>query len=702
MKSLSKITLFAALTAVTATACQKEDSSIDTPSGKLVKMTFTAGNPEFKPEVRTEIDGLTPYWSVGDQIGISTDGTKSNYPFTNDATERAATTTFSGNANISSTIYAYYPFTANGIDKVGDNTGAKVDLPANQTPTASSFDGKADILVSKPLTLDSEGQQVANLEFRRLSAIVKVVLKDQSTGAKLADQHVSSLSITTDGDNTLAGRVVVDLLNYTMYAPYYNGSNTVTATYTTNTEYVINGVSGTYLSVYPRLLAAGSKLVVEAATEGYVIKKEIVLSNEIDLETGKITTLNVNLSDEHITAAATGLSLPFTDDFSDLTGNGSAANILSRKDKNGNDLYSAANSYVYQYNSPHGLRMSSSDNSGYIVTSELDLSAPFSVLISAKVWPKDTSGIKVTAGESAAITTADLTEEFKSYLLKFDAQNSKTKIRIEPSAAKERIIIESIQIVPGHDITLPPVLKITSETTLSVPAKSTIKTINYTVENPTNGVSVVASSDVSWLNSFVYNVDGVSFTIDANQGEERSGTITLSYEGAEAQTVSVTQTKPGAVMWETETFENYTVPSATSYGSSGTFNGVTTGTPQWSYNGCGNPNQANTDKTALANAGVVVINDKYAAIGKNGSMSVTIPGGITALKFNALTSSKGSATVTITANGATAASITIPGNSKSAFEIPTIDCQGYDATITIKQNNQNRTTIGDITWQPAN
>ena len=227
------------------------------------------------------------------------------------------------------------------------------------------------------------------------------------------------------------------------------------------------------------MLAAGSKLVVEAATEGYVIKKEIVLSNEIDLETGKITTLNVNLSDEHITAAATGLSLPFTDDFSDLTGN-SATNILSRKDKNGNDLYSAGNSYVYQYDSPHGLRMSSSKNSGYIVTSELDLSAPFSVLISAKVWPKDTSGIKVTAGESAAITTADLTEEFKTYLLKFDAQNSKTKIRIEPSATNERIIIESIQIVPGHDITLPPVLKITSETTLPVPAESATKTINYT------------------------------------------------------------------------------------------------------------------------------------------------------------------------------------------------------------------------------
>lgn len=43
MKSLSKITLFAALTAVTATACQKEDNGIDTSSGKLVKMTLRPG-----------------------------------------------------------------------------------------------------------------------------------------------------------------------------------------------------------------------------------------------------------------------------------------------------------------------------------------------------------------------------------------------------------------------------------------------------------------------------------------------------------------------------------------------------------------------------------------------------------------------------------------------------------------------------------
>lgn len=543
MKKLYKYAVLAVLAGLSFAACQKESSELDT-SDKLVKMTFAAGNPEFAPQVRTEIEGLTPYWSPGDVIGISTDGIKTNFPFTNDASERTATTTFSGSTNVSATIFAYYPYTANGIGKVEDNTGAKVDLPANQSPTATSFDGKADILVSKPLTLTASGQQVAALEFRRLSAIVKVVLKDQSTGSKLSGQHVSSLSITTDGNNTLAGRVVVDLFNYTMQAPYYNGTNTVTATYTTKTEYAVDGTSGTYLSVYPRLLAAGSKLTVEASTEGYVINKAITLPTDVDLETGKVTTLNINLSDENITATSTGLSLPFSDDFSDLTGSGTSVDITSRKDASGNKLYSA-DSYAYQYNKPHGLRLSTSSNTGNIVTSELNLSEPFSVLISAKAWPKDVSGIKITAGESAVMTTGNLTEEFKTYLLKFDAQSAKTKVTIEPSATKKRIIIESIRIVPGHDITLPPVLKITSETTLSVPAESTTKTINYTVENPTNGVSVVASSDVSWLNSFGYDTGGVSFTIDANQGEERSGTITLSYEGAEAQTVSVTQLTAG-------------------------------------------------------------------------------------------------------------------------------------------------------------
>ena len=84
MKSLSKITLFAALTAVTATACQKEDSSIDTSSGKLVKMTFTAGNPEFKPEVRRRNEVQLPLHERCDGARRNNDFFREREHFIND------------------------------------------------------------------------------------------------------------------------------------------------------------------------------------------------------------------------------------------------------------------------------------------------------------------------------------------------------------------------------------------------------------------------------------------------------------------------------------------------------------------------------------------------------------------------------------------------------------------------------------------
>ena len=99
-------------------------------------------------------------------------------------------------------------------------------------------------------------------------------------------------------------------------------------------------------------------------------------------------------------------------------------------------------------------------------------------------------------------------------------------------------------------------------------------------------------------------------------------------------------------------------------------------------------------------AGITVSSETYLTIGKNGSLSVTIPGGITALKFNALTSSKGSATLTVTAGGESVGTLSITKNSKKVFELSDIVCNGQDATIKIEQNTENRTTIGDFSWQP--
>lgn len=316
MEAMKKIGLFVLVTvcaALALTACQKEHG--EQPSaGNLVAVSLRAGNPEIatqtrtepvegliEPTTRTELVGLTPYWSVGDRIGVNTLGRNTNYEFSNTAREAAEHAVFNGMATTLTPSVAYHPFTDNGVGSVGDRTGAMVDLPAEQNPTTTSFDGKADILVSKPFGFASDGTRVADLVFRRLTALVKVVLKDRSTGRELTGEELSSLSITTDGENTLAGRVLVDLRDYTLQAPYENASNTVTATYTPATTYPIDDTAATFLSVFPRPLAAGSTLTIRAETAGHTITKAITLPVQIDLPAGKITTLNIGVTDAELT-----------------------------------------------------------------------------------------------------------------------------------------------------------------------------------------------------------------------------------------------------------------------------------------------------------------------------------------------------------------------------------------------------------------
>lgn len=438
MKRLFKFAMFVALAATTFTACQKDNTEPnELGGGKLVKMTFHAGNPEIGTAVRTEMEGLTPYWSVGDVIGVSTDGTTKQAQFTNDAKERAQKTTFTGEIETSDVYYAYYPYTSNGLGEAEGNKGAKIDLPSNQSPTATSFDGKADILVSQPIS-----GEITSLKFRRLVGIAKIVLKDNTADNLLNGQHVSSLTMTVS-DKNLAGRCIVDLLNYTMYEPYYNGSKSIQATYTAATTYPIDGTGASYLCVYPQELAAESTLTIEASTEGYSIKKEITLPSAIKLEAGKITTLNIGLTEEHLTAEAAGLALPFSDDFSwadNGEADGTSALALAEYPEG---KYSATEK---TYKGIGGLKVGSSSDRGYFTTVALDLSKEFSVIVNAKQWKTDNSKLQITIGET--IQTADLSDTAQDYVFNFEPQGNKATVEVKVEG--KRGYIYRIKIVEGQ------------------------------------------------------------------------------------------------------------------------------------------------------------------------------------------------------------------------------------------------------------
>ena len=274
--------------------------TIDEVEEPLMEVTLIAGNPEAQPATKTEISGSSPYWSVGDVIGVST-GTTGNYPFATGIATRSTTASFTG-STVSGTLYAYYPYSEDGIKTAAGTTGARVNLIKDQSPTASSFDGDADIMVAKSFVVSPENTTVDNLEFARLGAIVKIVLIDSDSEME-GTQYVSSVSMTAE--SPLAGYVIVDMVNQSMTNPYYNTSTTVTASYTDETHFAIDGTNGAYMIVAPQTLAEGSSLTINAATDDYTISKTITVpAGGIELLQGKVNTLNISLSSSHISLNA--------------------------------------------------------------------------------------------------------------------------------------------------------------------------------------------------------------------------------------------------------------------------------------------------------------------------------------------------------------------------------------------------------------
>ena len=83
---------------------------------------------------------------------------------------------------------------------------------------------------------------------------------------------------------------------------------------------------------------------------------------------------------------------------------------------------------------------------------------------------------------------------------------------------------------------------INAPATVNLESDATSGEIAYTIINPATGVSVTAASNDSWISDFVVTDDKVSFTTTANtETNERQGTITLSYEGANDKEVAIIQ-----------------------------------------------------------------------------------------------------------------------------------------------------------------
>ena len=278
------------------TSCVKAGIDESSRAGRLV---LSAENPAVGTSARTSCSGLTPYWSVGDVMGVCQLSDDSNKPFEADLTEAATSAAFVGPKGQSGACMAYYPYSASARNK----DGLSLEIASRQYPGASSFDGASDLLVSSSFELEKDASIGPAVRFDRLTAILKVVLRDKTTKTAVNGIKIDSLKVTFPDNMT--GTVSIDLSDGSMSELAGNVSKVVTAVHTEGNKYAINGSSASYLNVYPRDIKENAAMKIEAWSGSLHIFKDTVMSEEgLRLDSGSVATLFVDISDAHVAVEA--------------------------------------------------------------------------------------------------------------------------------------------------------------------------------------------------------------------------------------------------------------------------------------------------------------------------------------------------------------------------------------------------------------
>ena len=213
---MKKLFLAAAASALALLlGCQK---SAEAP---IKSLTFTAERPA---ATRTGWTGETIEWTAGDAISMaySVAGQwvgPNLYPSTPLA-EGGPTAHFTVPGDFEQGLvgahhfYAVYPAVA-GTD-FGDAPDVFTAVPEIQTPTATSFDPKADLLAGDSVDdYRSLPSYPVPLKWTRLTAHADVTLKNLELAP---GENVQSIVLQAQNDAALTGEVVIDLANPTEFA----------------------------------------------------------------------------------------------------------------------------------------------------------------------------------------------------------------------------------------------------------------------------------------------------------------------------------------------------------------------------------------------------------------------------------------------------------------------------------------------------
>ena len=513
-----------AVAAMASVSCQKEGNAPVNES-KSATITLQANVVDTK----TYIENNAILWGDGEYVQLYfNDGADKYAKSTSQSADWSGDTQAKFSFDItydeaeSYVLGGVYPASAaTSNDNKTAATKYKVELPATQNPTASSYDPAAFIMIMKPETVESFDKDAHLASFRRAVALNKITLKG-------LQETITSVEFEVAEDKYLAGRRYFDLTTGVEGEIYYAQSNKITVNSTYN-----KGDVDVWFTSWGVELAEGDNLTIKMSSATKTYTKTITARESgIKFVEGGLNKLTVDMSSVAgvVTDSYAGEYLIVN---TDMTRAAQAWN-------SGNNLPE------YTLTAEDGVIIESDGLANCKMTIELQENGKYTIRDAKGQYlyaPSSSSNHlngKTTPDESTDWTIA---KDSEVYVLTSSGNNSRNILRYNSSAK-----VFSCYSSGQGDVTLYKYSDVKADNAPKIVVTETEKSIGadggeliftYTLKN-LDGQDVTVTETSDFLSATASN-GTVTVTVDANEGEEREAVITLSCGEAAAVELTVSQ-----------------------------------------------------------------------------------------------------------------------------------------------------------------
>ncbi len=284
----------------TALACNKEQTEPDPQEPEFVTLNFEADGNLANTDTKTVLgspDDNGYYnisWTTGEYFNVfeSNSGSYSSVKSKNASTSNGKMSFKAEFASATGTSFIYYSLYPYNESNAIENGIVTVNIPSVQEPSLTSFDPKADLLISK--ASETYSSQLANkisFQFARMVSLTMMTIKGLST-----TDPVVSVTFTAEGKQ-LAGSCKYDITTTSM-TEVVESTESITLNYDKTLNFTNNCTA--YMFSLPMTLNAGNKFRVDVLTENasgvQTLYSKEVTAPEMKFEAGGGVKFGVNFT----------------------------------------------------------------------------------------------------------------------------------------------------------------------------------------------------------------------------------------------------------------------------------------------------------------------------------------------------------------------------------------------------------------------